>query len=161
MEISVAKLLRGDAGTLQKLEVSIPQLELDGTSATDIRVTGQLVAFEEEVHLTGTVRSTVAVACSRCLVEFPYAADAELKERFSETPDEEAWPIEQERIDLEPAVSAALILAIPPQPLHEPTCRGLCPVCGKNLNLEPHQHEETVEDHPFAELEKLKDRTEE
>ena len=35
-----------------------------------------------------------------------------------------------------------LALALPDQILCRPDCAGLCPVCGKNLNVEPHEHEE-------------------
>ena len=38
-------------------------------------------------------------------------------------------------------------------------CAGLCGVCGKNLNDEPHTHEETHTDPRWAALEALRDQT--
>ena len=35
-------------------------------------------------------------------------------------------------------------LSLPEPLLCRPDCAGLCPVCGKNLNEEPHVHEEVV-----------------
>jgi len=51
----------------------------------------------------------------------------------------------------------ALALALPDKILCRPDCAGLCPVCGKNLNDEPHTHEETVVDARWAALEALRD----
>ena len=45
----------------------------------------------------------------------------------------------------------------PTQILCRPDCAGLCPVCGKDLNDEPHEHEETVADPRWAALEALRD----
>ena len=39
----------------------------------------------------------------------------------------------------------------------DPDCAGLCMVCGKDLNNEPHTHEETVSDPRWAALEALRD----
>ena len=47
-------------------------------------------------------------------------------------------------------------LALPDQILCRPDCAGLCPVCGKNLNEEPHGHEEEEADPRWAALERLR-----
>jgi len=51
----------------------------------------------------------------------------------------------------------AIATALPTQILCRRDCAGLCPVCGKNLNREPHVHEETVADPRWAALEALRD----
>jgi uncharacterized protein len=52
----------------------------------------------------------------------------------------------------------AIALALPDQILHAPDCAGLCPVCGKDLNVEPHTHDDVVADPRWSALEELKDR---
>jgi uncharacterized protein len=47
-------------------------------------------------------------------------------------------------------------LALPEPILCRPDCAGLCPVCGTNLNDEPHEHEEVVADPRWAALEALR-----
>ena len=47
-----------------------------------------------------------------------------------------------DRLDLSAWARDSLVLALPTQILCRPDCAGLCPVCGKNLNDEPHTHEE-------------------
>ena len=51
-----------------------------------------------------------------------------------------------------------MALALPDKILCRPECAGLCPVCGKNLNDEPHTHEEEQADSRWAALEQLRDR---
>jgi uncharacterized protein len=45
---------------------------------------------------------------------------------------------------------------LPEQILCRPDCAGLCGVCGKNLNLDPHVHEDTPSDPRWAALEALR-----
>ena len=47
----------------------------------------------------------------------------------------------EEELDLQAWARDALVLELPAQILHAPDCAGLCPVCGKDLNVEPHEHE--------------------
>ena len=47
-------------------------------------------------------------------------------------------------------------LVLPEPILCRPDCAGLCPVCGKNLNDEPHRHEDVVADPRWAALEALR-----
>ncbi len=51
----------------------------------------------------------------------------------------------------------AIVLALPNPILCRSDCAGLCPNCGKNLNLEPHAHEEDDVDPRWAALEGLRD----
>jgi uncharacterized protein len=48
------------------------------------------------------------------------------------TADEE--PYTGKIIDLRPALREQILLAVPPSPLCDEACKGLCPVCGKDLN---------------------------
>ena len=52
----------------------------------------------------------------------------------------------------------AVVLALPDKILCRPDCAGLCPVCGVNLNDEPHEHEETAGDPRWAALADLRER---
>ncbi len=49
-----------------------------------------------------------------------------------ETVDEE--PYSGRTIDLAPALREQILLAVPPSPLCDEACKGLCPACGKDLN---------------------------
>jgi uncharacterized protein len=51
----------------------------------------------------------------------------------------------------------AIATALPEQILCRDDCAGLCPLCGKDLNDEPHVHEETQLDPRWAALEALRE----
>ena len=65
--------------------------------------------------------------------------------------------VEDDRLDLSGWARDALALALPGKILCRADCAGLCPVCGKNLNLEPHDHGEPEPDSRWAALADLKD----
>ena len=52
----------------------------------------------------------------------------------------------------------AIALRLPEQIVCRADCAGLCHVCGKDLNREPHAHEDEVVDTRWAALESLKDQ---
>ncbi len=54
----------------------------------------------------------------------------------------------------------ALALALPAQVVCRDDCAGLCPVCGKNLNREPHGHEGGEIDPRWAALAELRESLE-
>lgn len=49
-----------------------------------------------------------------------------------------------------------VMLSLPEPILCRADCAGLCPLCGKNLNDEPHEHEEVLADPRWAALEALR-----
>ncbi len=67
--------------------------------------------------------------------------------------------VEEDVLDLSAWARDALALELPEKILHDPDCAGLCPVCGKDLNVEPHTHEERHGDPRWAALEALRDES--
>ena len=70
------------------------------------------------------------------------------------TPDKKVF--EGDVIDFRDAVQEQVIMAIPMQPLCREDCRGLCPGCGANLNLEKCRCRPDDVDPRLAILKKLK-----
>jgi uncharacterized protein len=64
----------------------------------------------------------------------------------------------EDQLDLSSWARDAIASALPEQILCRPDCAGLCPVCGKDLNVEPHEHAEQAGDPRWAALEELRDR---
>jgi uncharacterized protein len=62
------------------------------------------------------------------------------------------------QLDLSGWARDAVALALPDKILCRSDCAGLCPVCGKNLNDEPHTHEEQVTDSRWSALEALREK---
>ena len=59
-------------------------------------------------------------------------------------------------IDLDPLVREQLLLALPRYPVCQEDCKGLCPVCGQNLNEKDCGCDRHVPDPRWAGLEKLR-----
>ena len=111
-----------------------------------------------ELRFTGRLHGP----CQRCLrdavVERAIAA-REYEATNPEGSEELRTPyLSDDRLDLSAWARDALALALPDQILCRPDCAGLCPVCGRDLNDHPHEHEEEREDPRWAALADLRDR---
>jgi uncharacterized protein len=116
---------------------------------------------------TGTVfelgfRVRLHGPCYRCLEDAVLDLPISAREYEATAPggsDELRTPyLEQDRLYLSAWARDALALELPDKILCRPDCAGLCPVCGKNLNEEPHDHGEAVPDSRWSALAELKDR---
>lgn len=79
-----------------------------------------------DVLLLGDIRGSFALACSRCLN--PY------HQRFDQ-PLEQTFPKDLPQIDVGEEIRQAMVLALPLKPLCKENCKGFCPSCGTNLNV--------------------------
>jgi len=100
--------------------------------------------------------------CYRCLgdavLEVPIAA-REYQATNPDGADELRTPyVEADKLDLAAWARDAVALALPDKILCRTDCAGLCPVCGKNLNDEPHTHEDEPRDSRWAALESLREQ---
>lgn len=107
------------------------------------------------VFARGSIKGHLEVACSRCVepvivsiaddVAVSYLPAAEVPDDDSAPDDEEdeatvaeddvdLYPYDGESIDLSRLFRERLIMAVPFAPLCSETCKGLCTVCGANLN---------------------------
>ena len=92
---------------------------------------------DDRISLRADAEATVHSRCSRCLepVQVPLSAEIDaLYAKQSDPDDPDLYTFEAHRLELEDAVKDALLLAMPLQFFCKPDCKGLCPVCGANLN---------------------------
>jgi DUF177 domain-containing protein len=109
-----------------------------------------------ELHFTSRLHGP----CYRCLgdavLEVPIAA-REYQAANPEGSDELRTPyLADDRLDLSAWARDAVALALPDKILCRQDCAGLCPVCGKNLNDEPHEHEDEATDSRWSALDALR-----
>jgi uncharacterized protein len=107
-----------------------------------------------------TFRTTLEGPCMRCLADaaVPIEVDAQEYEARDPGADEELRSeyLSDGELDVVAWARDQVALTVPDQILCRPDCAGLCPVCGKDLNLEPHVHEEQAVDPRWAALEALR-----
>ena len=115
---------------------------------------GSVFELGFRVHLHGP--------CFRCLadavLELPIRA-REYQDESSQDEEMRTEYVDGNMLDVSGWARDAIALALPEKILCMPDCAGLCGVCGKNLNDEPHTHEETHSDPRWAALEALRDQT--
>ncbi|HEY7422043.1 MAG TPA: DUF177 domain-containing protein [Gaiellaceae bacterium] len=98
--------------------------------------------------------------CLRCLQDAELALQLRLREYEATKPesdDERTEYLGDDRVDLSAWVHDAIALALPDKILCRPDCAGLCPVCGKDLNAEPHEHVEERVDPRWEALSRLRE----
>lgn len=97
--------------------------------------------------------------CVRCLNEFEYGLNWNLTElyAFNKKSVSESGLIlpDNAHIDLQPLIREYALLEIPIKPICKPTCKGLCSVCGEDLNKTDCGHKDIVEESPFSALKDL------
>jgi uncharacterized protein len=140
---------------MRKLSRTVPAPSGLGTEiigipeGTDLELSLRLEAVMEGVLVNGMVSGVAVGECIRCLEEVRLDLDAPIAELFSypenrvvEDKDEEVREVEDELINLEPALRDAVVLALPFQPVCREDCPGLCSECGVLLADNPgHGHE--------------------
>jgi uncharacterized protein len=118
---------------------------------------------------TGTVFELRFVArlhgpCYRCLADAVVEIPVDAREYQATNPegsDELLTPyLSDDTLALDAWARDAIALALPEQILCRADCKGLCPMCGKDLNVEPHEHEEERADSRWAVLADLRDKLE-
>ncbi len=93
--------------------------------------------------------------CSRCLKLFQEKTHTEFEEYFTfpyvEPSEDEIKVPEDGNIDFKPILHDYMLIEFPINPVCQPDCRGLCAICGQNLNQAVCEHNQNHE------MEKIKD----
>jgi uncharacterized protein len=100
--------------------------------------------------------------CFRCLEDAVLDLPIDAREYQATSPgeaEELRTPyVVDDRLDLAAWSRDAVALALPDKILCRPDCAGLCSTCGKNLNDEPHTHDDEPVQSRWAALESLRDQ---
>ena len=102
---------------------------------------------------------SLAGPCFRCLQDAELPLQLRLREYEAtkpETDEERTEYLDDDRLDLSAWAHDAIALALPDKILCRADCAGLCPVCGKDLNAEPHEHVEERTDPRWEKLSQLR-----
>ena len=149
----------------QRLDVDVEPFLLAGqryeaaTSTIPVELEISEVAGGTVFRLVFETR--LAGPCMRCLGHAEVDLGVSVREvhdpRAPAGDDRRSDYVVDDRLELFAWVRDAIALELPEQILCRPECAGLCPICGKDLNLEPHEHAERELDPRWAALEGLRD----
>jgi len=130
------------------LEVRVEEkIKLDEVSLIS-PVEGELSLYKNgtQISITGRLRTGMELQCGRCLKEFEGNVDmpvnvvyhplGELESDRHELKDDEMDMgfYEGAELDLAELAKEQVLLGLPMKPLCDENCKGICPVCGIDLN---------------------------
>jgi len=130
-----------------------------------LEVGSDLLVFEDKVNLSlkiahsensfaveGCLQTALRVVCCRCLREFTLPIDFlfddvwVLAEDLREDQIDTAFVMEKDEADITERITEHLIMNLPMRFVCSESCRGLCPSCGNDLNInECYCREETAD----------------
>jgi uncharacterized protein len=108
----------------------------------------------------GDFTGKTTLECARCLKAFEGQLKWTMTELYAFTEksvsDSGLLVPEDAQIDFRPLFREYALLEIPIRPICKPDCKGLCPVCGQDLNVRDCGHRPQEDESPFSVLKKLR-----
>ena len=148
LEINIHSLAEGS----NEIEFQVQPKEVDienCIAGNNIECSIVLNKNKSEVSFEGKISFTLEIECSRCFKPFTldknnilsaYFVKKESKKKAEtehlSTKDVLTEYYDNDLINIAPILHDAIALSIPMKPLCSSNCKGLCPLCGVNLNIE-------------------------
>jgi len=147
LRINVGFLLNQPIGYSREIHFDCPQIKLDEDfSVQNLTGVAHVNRTPQGVLLMAEFEAQMDVECARCLTTMVYSLHTQFDElyAFDNRSTTEAGLLlpEDGTIDLAPLAREYLLLEIPISPVCKPECKGLCPVCGEDLNQSVCEHPE-------------------
>jgi len=122
-------------------EISFDEgIEIIGKMRVELELTKEGAS---SVLVKGRLEGDIRQKCSRCLSDFESPVTTGFAVMFrdaalisDEDRQSDYYSYSNNEIDLYPYLRETLILEAPVKPVCSDECMGLCPVCGKNRNIE-------------------------
>lgn len=114
----------------------------------------------KKLHIEFTSECTISGECDRCLTSVSFMVPVSIDETVEVSEgqvvmDEDIGPysfVDGEDIDIDELILNEILLNFPAKILCQDDCKGICPVCGKNRNIEPCGCDDTVLDPRMAQF---------
>ena len=146
LRLNVGYLYNKPIGTSREVPVDFEEIRIEDLLVQDLESTVRLSRTREGLLLQVSAQARVETSCVRCLDDFFLPVDVEFEELFQ-------FPARHREetdlilpadgyIDLDPLYREYLILAVPIRRLCSEDCKGLCVVCGINLNEATCEHQQ-------------------
>jgi uncharacterized protein len=151
LRINVGFLFNQPVGYSRDIHFEYPEILLKPDLAlSNFSGVAKVGRTPQGILLQAEFQGEAAAECVRCLTGFTQPLHADFSElyAFDQRSTTESGLIlpEDANIDLEPLVREYLLIELPISPICREDCKGLCPVCGVNLNEEPHEHQDENEE---------------
>lgn len=106
---------------------------------SEVDVKGEVTSDNNIITIKAHVKVDLELKCSRCLDTFIYPIDIDIEERFTNDIDlqqDGTMFVEGDSLDITEIIENCIISTLPIKRLCKEDCKGLCPECGVNKNVE-------------------------
>jgi len=163
LRLNVGFVVAQSAGFSRDFPFDLPQTNIPPDLQLSY-LTGSVRATRtpQGILLQADLHSEINLECVRCLTDFEHSLRVDFTELYAFSQryvtDSGLLMPETGMIDLAPVLREYTLLEIPISPLCQPDCKGLCPICGNNLNEGNCYHEDESGDPRLASLKRLLDQ---
>ena len=137
--LNLGFLYKQDVGTSRVFPFQFERLQLGpDLELTSLEGEAEFSRTQQGLIATARFKAQIDLECARCLIGYPASMEIDFTELYAfhakQTTDSDLVLSEDGFLDLEPIVREYFLLELPINPRCKPDCKGLCPVCGDNLN---------------------------
>lgn len=144
MRLDLKELIHVPGGVKPfEFQLDLSQREFSGYYPVQepVQVKGQVRNMAGALVLTATASTTLSLVCDRCAKTFTREMTVPIEtllatELADEQSDSEIYLLEGDAVDLDEVAVTAFVLAMDSKHLCSEDCKGLCPGCGVDLNVE-------------------------
>ena len=138
MRCSVKDILVNDGDTTEiSGSIEYETLENNGdiiTFITPIEFSGELRNDNGDINVKGEIEFEYKVKCHRCGEEFTSSLKCDVEEIYSAIQTDSSYLLKGDEIDLKDMIIDNIHLNLPIKFLCKDDCKGVCTICGTNLN---------------------------
>ena len=166
MKANIASILKNEGASMKiSGTVEIGSFDFMGSSITftsPVKAEGTILNIGGTIEISVLLTGEYATQCSRCgkniSQEFSSTLFESVEENDFSDADPECLSLSGSTLDFTGAIEACIFNNIPLKFLCSEECKGLCPVCGINLNENECNCDTRVYDPRFAIFRKLEQR---
>jgi len=160
LRLNVGFIINQSKGYMREFPLEFPFIHIPpDLDLTDLSGSARVTRTGKGLLVQVKMHAQMMNECVRCLQGFPLLLDIEFTELYAfsadSSTDSELILPESGQIDLRPLVREEMLLAVPINPLCDPECKGLCPICGENRNETECDHDIEVIDPRLSVLKSL------
>ena len=160
LRLNVGFIINQSKGYMREFPLEFPFIHIPpDLDLTDLYGSARVTRTGKGLLVQVKMHAQMMNECVRCLQDFTLPLDIEFTELYAfsadSSTDSELILPESGQIDLRPLVREEMLLAVPINPLCDPECKGLCPICGENRNETECDHDIEVIDPRLSVLKSL------
>jgi uncharacterized protein len=145
LRINVGFLIHSPLGASRDIHFDFPSVQItEDFEIKELKGMVRLSRATQGILLQGEFRGKKGEECVRCLTGIMQYLETSFSEIYAfdehSASDSGLLVPEDGNVDLAPLIREYLWIEVPINPICRPDCKGLCPVCGENLNETTCEH---------------------